>query len=70
MGAGAPGPRGAARARHRPRAHPGAVVPLSSRGRKKGKKHEGVIEKINSSKATVVSNNRQWSVPFELMEGI
>ena len=39
-------------------------------GRKKGKKHEGVIEKINSSKAIISSNNRQWSVPFELMEGI
>jgi len=39
-------------------------------GRKKGEKHEGVIEKINSSKAIISSNNRQWNVPFELMEGI
>jgi uncharacterized protein Veg len=39
-------------------------------GRKKGEKHEGVIEKINSSKAIISSNNRQWNVPFELMERI
>ena len=40
-------------------------------GRKLGKKHEGVIQKINSSKAIInCSNNKKWTVPFELIQNI
>ena len=37
-------------------------------GRDNGKKHFGTVEKINISKAVVMSDGVKWTVPFNLMQ--
>ena len=37
-------------------------------GRANGKQHFGTVEKINISKAVVMSDGVKWTVPFNLMQ--